>query len=39
MSAGITKFTVSWIVALSPVSLWLVGCTNTNNQPSLVSSA
>ncbi|VFZ38708.1 murein hydrolase activator NlpD [Klebsiella variicola] len=39
MSAGSTKFTVSLIAALSLVSLWLAGCTNTNNPPAPVSSA
>lgn len=39
MSAGSTKFTVSRITALSLVSLWLAGCTNTNNPPAPVSSA
>lgn len=39
MSAGSTKFTVSRIAALSMVSLWLAGCTNTNNPPAPVSSA
>ncbi|HHC3726791.1 TPA: murein hydrolase activator NlpD [Klebsiella pneumoniae] len=39
MSAGSTKFTVSRIAALSLVSLWLAGCTNTNNPPAPVSSA
>lgn len=39
MSAGSTKFTVSRIAALSLVSLWLTGCTNTNNPPAPVSSA
>ncbi|WP_208692402.1 murein hydrolase activator NlpD [Klebsiella quasipneumoniae] len=39
MSAGSTKSTVSRIAALSLVSLWLAGCTNTNNPPAPVSSA
>ncbi|WP_410173770.1 murein hydrolase activator NlpD [Klebsiella quasipneumoniae] len=39
MSAGSTKFTVSRIAALLLVSLWLAGCTNTNNPPAPVSSA
>ena len=39
MSAGSTKFTVSRIAALSLVSLWLAGCTNSNNPPAPVSSA
>ena len=39
MSAGSTQFTVSRIAALSLVSLWLAGCTNTNNPPAPVSSA
>lgn len=39
MSAGSTKFTVSRIAALSLVSIWLAGCTNTNNPPAPVSSA
>ncbi len=39
MSAGSTKFTVSRIAALSLVSLWLAGCTNTNNPPAPISSA
>ena len=39
MSAGSTKFTVSRIAALSLVSLWLAGGTNTNNPPAPVSSA
>ena len=39
MSAGSTKFTVSRIAALSLVSFWLAGCTNTNNPPAPVSSA
>ncbi|WEF29067.1 murein hydrolase activator NlpD [Klebsiella aerogenes] len=39
MSAGSPKFTVSRIAALSLVSLWLAGCTNTNNPPAPVSSA
>ncbi|HBR1954537.1 TPA: murein hydrolase activator NlpD [Klebsiella quasipneumoniae subsp. quasipneumoniae] len=39
MSAGSTKFTVSRIAALSLVSLWLAGCTNTNNPTAPVSSA
>lgn len=39
MSAGSIKFTVSRIAALSLVSLWLAGCTNTNNPPAPVSSA
>lgn len=39
MSAGSTKFTVSRIAALSLVSLWLAGCTNTNNPPAPVNSA
>ena len=39
MSAGSTKITVSRIAALSLVSLWLAGCTNSNNPPAPVSSA
>ena len=39
MSAGSPKFTLSRIAALSLVSLWLAGCTNTNNPPAPVSSA
>ncbi len=39
MSAGSPKFTVSRIAALSLVSLWLAGCTNTNNPPAPVNSA
>lgn len=39
MSAGSPKFTLSRIAALSLVSLWLAGCSNTNNPPAPVSSA
>ena len=39
MSSGRTNFPVSRIAALSLVSLWLAGCTNTNNPPAPVSSA
>ena len=38
MSAGSPKFTVNRIVALSLVSLWLAGCTSSNNPPAPVSS-
>lgn len=38
MSAGSPKFTVSRIAALSLVSLWLAGCTSSNNAPAPVSS-
>jgi lipoprotein NlpD len=39
MSAGSPKFTLSRIAALSLVSLWLTGCSNTNNPPAPVSTA
>ncbi|MDJ1656155.1 murein hydrolase activator NlpD [Raoultella sp. Ech2A] len=39
MSAGSPKFTLSRIAALSLVSLWLAGCSNTNNPPAPVSTA
>ncbi|MDI9803731.1 murein hydrolase activator NlpD [Citrobacter koseri] len=38
MSAGSPKFTVSRIAALSLVSLWLAGCSNSSNPPAPVSS-
>ena len=38
MSAGSPKFTVNRIVALSLASLWLAGCTSSNNAPAPVSS-
>ncbi|WP_414713940.1 murein hydrolase activator NlpD [Scandinavium sp.] len=38
MSAGSPKFTVSRVAALSLVSLWLAGCTTSNNAPAPVSS-
>ena len=38
MSAGSPKFTVNRVVALSLVSLWLAGCTSSNNTPAPVSS-
>lgn len=38
MSAGSPKFTVSRIAALSLVSLWLAGCSNTSNPPAPVNS-
>lgn len=38
MSAGSPKFTVSRVAALSLVSLWLAGCTSSNNAPAPVSS-
>ncbi|ANI81499.1 murein hydrolase activator NlpD [Kosakonia oryzae] len=38
MSAGSPKFTVSRIAALSLVSLWLAGCSNSTNAPAPVSS-
>jgi lipoprotein NlpD len=38
MSAGSPKFTLSRIAALSLVSVWLAGCTNSNNAPAPVSS-
>ncbi|WP_318386360.1 murein hydrolase activator NlpD [Enterobacter sp.] len=38
MSAGSPKFTVSRIAAVSLVSLWLAGCTNSDNAPAPVSS-
>ena len=38
MSAGSHKFTVRRIAALSLVSLWLAGCSNTSNPPAPVSS-
>ena len=39
MSAGSPKFTLSRIAALSLVSLWLAGCSNTNHPPAPVSTA
>ena len=38
MSAGSLKITVSRVAALSLVSLWLAGCSNSNNPPAPVSS-
>ncbi len=38
MSAGSPKFTVRRVAALSLVSLWLAGCTSSNNTPAPVSS-
>ncbi|ASV56625.1 lipoprotein NlpD [Lelliottia jeotgali] len=38
MSAGSPKFTISRVAALSLVSLWLAGCTSSNNAPAPVSS-
>lgn len=38
MSAGSPKFTVRRIAALSLVSLWLAGCSDTSNPPAPVSS-
>ncbi|WP_415377589.1 MULTISPECIES: murein hydrolase activator NlpD [Enterobacterales] len=38
MSTGSPKFTVSRVAALSLVSLWLAGCTSSNNAPAPVSS-
>ncbi|XCW72732.1 murein hydrolase activator NlpD [Kosakonia cowanii] len=38
MSAGSPKFTVRRVAALSLVSLWLAGCSNSNNTPAPVSS-
>ncbi|CBG89796.1 murein hydrolase activator NlpD [Citrobacter rodentium] len=38
MSAGSPKFTVSRIAALSLVSLWLAGCSNSSNPPAPVGS-
>ena len=38
MSAGSPKFTVRRIAALSLVSLWLAGCTDTSNPPAPVTS-
>ncbi|MGY6028110.1 Murein hydrolase activator NlpD [Phytobacter sp. AG2a] len=38
MSAGSPKFTVRRVAALSLVSLWLAGCTSSNNAPAPVSS-
>ncbi|MGG7447533.1 murein hydrolase activator NlpD [Kosakonia oryzendophytica] len=38
MSTGSPKFTVSRIAALSLVSLWLAGCSNSTNAPAPVSS-
>jgi len=38
MSAGSPKFTISRVAALSLVSLWLAGCTSSNNPPAPVSS-
>ncbi len=37
MSAGSPKFTVRRIAALSLVSLWLAGCSDTSNPPAPVS--
>ncbi|MRG07254.1 murein hydrolase activator NlpD [Klebsiella oxytoca] len=39
MSAGSPKFTLSRIAALSLVSLWLAGCSSSNNPPAPVSTA
>ncbi|MBA7855141.1 murein hydrolase activator NlpD [Enterobacter sp. RHBSTW-00901] len=38
MSAGSPKFTISRVAALSLVSLWLAGCSNSGNAPASVSS-
>ncbi|PDO84228.1 lipoprotein NlpD [Kosakonia pseudosacchari] len=38
MSAGSPKLTVSRVAALSLVSLWLAGCSNSTNAPAPVSS-
>ena len=38
MSAGSPKFTVRRIAALSLVSLWLAGCSDTSNPPAPVYS-
>ncbi|HDC4414608.1 TPA: murein hydrolase activator NlpD [Enterobacter cloacae] len=38
MSAGSPKFTISRVAALSLVSLWLAGCSSSNNAPAPVSS-
>jgi len=38
MSAGSPKFTISRVAALSLVSLWLAGCSNSGNPPAPVSS-
>lgn len=38
MSAGSPKFTLSRVAALSLVSLWLAGCTSSDNAPAPVSS-
>lgn len=38
MSAGSPKFTVNRVVALSLISLWLAGCSSSNNAPAPVSS-
>jgi len=38
MSTGSPKFTVRRVAALSLVSLWLAGCTSSNNAPAPVSS-
>ncbi|WP_368544635.1 murein hydrolase activator NlpD [Enterobacter soli] len=38
MSAGSPKFTISRVAALSLVSLWLAGCTSSNNAPAPVTS-
>lgn len=38
MSAGSPKLTVSRVAALSLVSLWLAGCSNSTNTPAPVSS-
>lgn len=38
MSTGSPKFTVSHIAALSLVSLWLAGCSNSTNPPAPVTS-
>ncbi len=38
MSAGSPKFTVNRVVALSLISLWLAGCSSSNDTPAPVSS-
>ena len=38
MSAGSPKFTVNRVVALSLISLWLAGCSSSNNAPAPVST-
>lgn len=38
MSTGSPKFTLSRVAALSLASLWLAGCTSSNNAPAPVSS-